>query len=470
VLFNSLAFLVFFSIVFALYLLLPRRAQNLWLLAASLFFYGAWDWRFLGLIFAATAIHYACGLALARSDDPRRRRAVIATSVVASLGMLGVFKYADFFAESLRALLLRLGVPVSEFALHVVLPVGISFYTFQTMSYAIDVYRRHLEPTRDFLDFFLFVSFFPQLVAGPIERATNLLPQIQQERRVTLEKVAGGSWLFLWGLFKKVVIADNLWPLVDAVYAQGARPTGAEVLMASYAFGLLAYCDFSGYSDIARGTARMLGFELMLNFDLPYFTRSLQEFWRRWHISLSSWLRDYLYIPLGGNRRRGSLNLWLTMVLCGLWHGAGWNYVAFGAYHGSIMVLYLWTARWRGRWLSFEGARARRAWAIASVVITFHVVTLGWPIFRAETIGRTFELFAALASDPRLGLVLEWAPRFALLALPLALMSAAQIATGDLEVVHRAPWPARAALYAAAIAAIVLFGEDFGEDFIYFRF
>jgi D-alanyl-lipoteichoic acid acyltransferase DltB (MBOAT superfamily) len=469
-LFNSLAFLVFFAVVFAVYLALPRRAQNVWLLAASYFFYGAWNWRFLGLILLSTAISFGAGLALGAIASPRWRRAVLTASIVADLGILGGFKYAGFFAESLEELLALFGVRVSAFTLDVVLPVGISFYTFQTMGYAIDVYRRQLPPARDPLDFALFVAFFPQLVAGPIERAANLLPQMARERHVTWEGIRSGAWLFLWGLFKKVVIADDLWPLVDSVYAADARSTGAEVLVASYAFGVLAYCDFSGYSDIARGTARILGFELMLNFDLPYFTKSLQDFWRRWHISLSSWLRDYLYIPLGGNRRHPSRNLWLTMVLCGLWHGAGWNYVAFGAYHGTIMVLYRWTERWRERLLAFHAPAARRAWAIASIVITFHVVTLGWPVFRAETIGRTFELWAALATDPRLGLVAEWVPRFALLALPLAVVDGAQLVTGDLECVRRLPWPGRAAVYAALATGIVLLGEDFGEDFIYFQF
>src|SRR5262245_14614808 len=467
-LFNSLAFLAFFALVFAVYLALPRRGQNLWLLAASYFFYGAWDWRFLGLILLSTVISWGAGLGLGAIASPRGRRAVLVAALVADLGILGFFKYAGFFAESLRELFGALGVQLSPFTLHVLLPVGISFYTFQTLSYAIDVYRRHLAPARDFFDYALFVAFFPQLVAGPIERATNLLPQIRRERRVTWEGMRSGAWLFLWGLFKKAVIADDLWPLVDAVYAAGSQPTGAEVLVASYAFGVLAYCDFSGYTDIARGTARILGFELMLNFDLPYFARSLQDFWRRWHISLSSWLRDYLYIPLGGNRSHPRRNLWLTMVLCGLWHGAGWNYIAFGAYHGTIMVLYRWTERWRERWLGFRTPGGRRAWAIASVVITFHVVTLGWPVFRAETIHRTFELWTTLFSDPRLGLVAEWVPRFALLALPLAVIDGAELVTGDLECVRRLPWPARSALYAGLAAGIVLFGEDFGEDFIYF--
>jgi len=469
-LFNSFAFLLFFAIVLAGALLLPRHAQNPWLLAASYAFYAAWDWRFLGLILVSTLVDYAAGLAIAASDAPRRRRAIVTASIVANLAMLGCFKYAGFFAESLRDLLGLCDVRLSDFASGVVLPVGISFYTFQTMSYTIDVYRRRLAPTRDLLDFALFVAFFPQLVAGPIERAPNLLPQIAGPRRITWEKIGDGSWLALWGLFKKVVIADNLWPLVDSVYSPGAHPTGPEVLVATWAFGAAIYCDFSGYTDIARGTARLLGFELMRNFDLPYFTRNLQDFWRRWHISLSSWLRDYLYIPLGGNRSHPIRNLWVTMLLCGLWHGAGWNFVAWGAYHGALMVSYRGSARWRERWLAFGTPGARRAWAIASVAITFQVVMLGWIFFRAETLGRAAELWGALATVPGPGLVAEWAPRLALLLLPLVLVDGAQLVTGDLEPVHRLRWPARALLYASLILGIALVGEDFGEEFVYFPF
>jgi D-alanyl-lipoteichoic acid acyltransferase DltB (MBOAT superfamily) len=469
-LFNSLAFFVFFAIVFCVYRLLPHKAQNRWLLAASYFFYGAWDWRFLGLILLSTVIDYVVGLALHRTDDARRRRLLVTASVVSNLTLLGIFKYAGFFAEGLHDLLSLFGVELAPFTLHVVLPVGISFYTFQTLSYTIDIYRREMEPTRDFLDFALFVAFFPQLVAGPIERAINLVPQVAKPRTADWEQVQSGAWLVLWGLYKKVVIADNLYPLVKTVFAEGATPTGPEVWMASYAFGLFAYCDFSGYSNIARGTARMLGFELMLNFNLPYYTTSLRDFWNHWHISLSTWLRDYLYIPLGGNRQRGLLNLWLTMVLCGLWHGAGWNYVMFGVYHGSIMVLYRVVKPWRDRWLVFESPTARRAWHVLAVLITFHTVTLAWPIFDGGTIGRTGELWTAIFTDFRLGDSLVWVKNFLFLTTPLFVMNAVQIKLGDLEPMQRFPLIVRVLVYAFLLASIVILGEDFGEDFLYFQF
>ena len=461
-LFNSLAFFAFLAVVYPVYRWLSWRGQNRWLLAASYFFYGAWDWRFLGLIFVSTLLDYVVALSLAASRDPRRRRQLVSVSIVGNLGLLGVFKYADFFADSLVELAGVFGLTLSPLTLHVILPVGISFYTFQTLSYTIDVYRGRLEPCRDFFDFALFVAFFPQLVAGPIERATNLLPQIQRARRPDAEAIGSGAWLVLWGTFKKVAIADNVLPIVHAVFAPGAQPTGPEVLMASYAFGLFAYCDFSGYSDIARGSARLLGFELMLNFDLPYFASSLRDFWRRWHISLSTWLRDYLYVPLGGNRRRPLFNLWLTMVLCGLWHGAGWNYVAFGAYHGTILVLYRLCEPWRERWLAFRSPAARRAWTAASIVITFHVVTLGWPIFEPDSIARTAQLWTLLFTNSEPGLVPEWIAPFALLAAPLLAVQALQLATRDLEPVGRLPVPLRAAALALVVAGIVLLGEDFG--------
>ncbi len=469
-LFNSLAFFVFLAVVWSVYLLLPRGAQNRWLLAASYFFYGAWDWRFLGLILLSTVLDYLIGLALHASADARRRKHLVTLSVVGNLTLLGIFKYAGFFTGSLAELLNLFGLELSPFTRTVVLPVGISFYTFQTLSYTIDIYRSRLEPTRNFLDFALFVAFFPQLVAGPIERAVNLLPQIQKRREVSWEKVNSGAWLMLWGLFKKVVIADHCLPVVNAVFDSGATPTGPEVLMASYAFGLYAYCDFSGYSDLARGTARLLGFELMLNFNLPYYTESLRDFWRRWHISLSTWLRDYVYVPLGGNRTHGLRNLWLTMVLCGLWHGAGWNFVLFGVYHGTILVLYRISTPWRERRLSFHTRAGRRLWQVASIIITFHVVSLGWPLFAGRSIGRTLELWTLLFTNFELGLTLQWIPTFFVLCTPLFLMNAVQLATGDLEPLHRFRAPVRAIVYVVVVLYIVLLGADFGEEFLYFQF
>ena len=469
-LFNSLAFILFFLVVVAVYRLLPHRAQNRWLLVTSYFFYGAWDWRFLGLIFASTLIDYAVGLALHQSHDRRRRKQLVTVSIVANLSLLGIFKYAGFFSESLNDLFALFGFELSAFTMTVVLPVGISFYTFQTLSYTIDIYRGRLEPTRDFLDFALFVAFFPQLVAGPIERAVNLLPQISKPRTAGWDAIQSGTWLVLWGLYKKVVIADNLYPLVQTVFAEGATPTGPEVWMASYAFGLFAYCDFSGYSDIARGTARILGFDLTLNFNLCYYTTSLRDFWNRWHISLSTWLRDYLYIPLGGNRRRGLFNLWLTMVLCGLWHGAGWNYVLFGVYHGSIMVLYRLAAPWRKRFLTFQSPLGQRIWHVAAVLITFHVVTLAWPIFDGGTIGRTGQLWHQMFTNFELGDAAIWARTFLFLTTPLFVMNAVQLKTGDLEPMQRFPMTVRALVYAFLLASIVILGEDLGEDFLYFQF
>ena len=289
--FNSIEFFLFFAVVFGLYVLLSRRAQNRMLLVASYIFYAAWDWRFLSLLLFSSVVDYWVGSAIGRSSDPRRRKFLVSLSLVSNLGILGLFKYAGFFSQSLQDLV---GQELPQFASDIILPVGISFYTFQTLSYTIDVYRGRLEPIRDFLDFALFVSFFPQLVAGPIERASNLLPQICGERQLGWQNIKSGSWLVLWGLYKKVVIADNLGAVVDAVYRSGSEPTSGELLFATYAFAYQIYCDFSGYSDIARGIARMMGFELMLNFRLPYLAANPADFWRRWHISLSTWLRDYL--------------------------------------------------------------------------------------------------------------------------------------------------------------------------------
>ncbi|HOU36689.1 MAG TPA: MBOAT family O-acyltransferase, partial [Candidatus Omnitrophota bacterium] len=341
--FNSFAFLVFFVIVFSLYLALDHKRQNIMLFAASYVFYAWWDWRFLFLLAASTVIDYFCGLKIHGSRDVRERRFFLWCSIAANLGILGFFKYYNFFVSSLQSLLIRCGISIEPPMLHIILPLGISFYTFQTMSYTIDVFRGNIAPTRKFVDFALFVSFFPQLVAGPIERASHLLPQVSAPRTLTLEKFAQGCYLIFWGLFQKMFIADNLAKIVDPVFAARAPYQGGMVLIALYAFAFQIYCDFSGYSNIARGLGKCMGFDIMINFDLPYFSSNPRQFWQRWHISLSRWLKDYLYIPLGGNRKGGLMtyrNLGLTMLLGGLWHGASWTFVVWGLYHGVLLVIH----------------------------------------------------------------------------------------------------------------------------------
>jgi D-alanyl-lipoteichoic acid acyltransferase DltB (MBOAT superfamily) len=471
-LFNSLEFAVFLVFVFGLYLCLPHRGQNRMLLVASYAFYGAWDWRFLGLIALSTLIDYAAALRIAASDDARRRKLWVGVSVVSNLGVLGAFKYAGFFAQSAAELCRALELDVAPPMLSIVLPVGISFYTFQTLSYTIDVYRGVLQPTRNLLDFALFVSFFPQLVAGPIERATRLLPQIAEPRRTTSQQLGSGAWLILWGTFKKVVVADNLGAVVNAVYAPGAQPTGLEVLFATYAFAFQIYGDFSGYTDVARGVARLLGVELMLNFDLPYLATSPADFWRRWHISLSTWLRDYLYIPLGGNQRgraRTYINLLVTMLLGGLWHGAAWTFVVWGAYQGVLLVLHRALRPWLER-VAPRTRAGRATWWSVRVVVTFHLVCLGWLVFRAASLQDVQRLLAALIDAPGASSAAAWLlPGLVLLA-PLVVVQVAQALARDAEVVLRAPVVVRALVYVVVFYMIVLLGEDFGQPFIYFQF
>ena len=471
-LFNTFEFWFFFAAVFGLYFCLPHRGRLWLLLIASYVFYGAWDWRFLSLIAISTLVDYTLGLQLRRTTGPRARKLLVTASVVINLGILGVFKYAGFFLESLSGLLAVAGFTPHLPTLQIVLPVGISFYTFQTLSYTIDVYRRRIEPTRDLLRFTVFVAFFPQLVAGPIERAERLLPQLEQPQRVTWEGLREGGWLCLWGLFKKVVIADNFSLLVDMVYGSGAHPTGPEALLATYAFAVQIYCDFSGYTDIARGVAKMMGIDLVLNFNLPYLAKGARDFWRRWHMSLSTWLRDYLYVPLGGNRRgkhRTQFNLLATMTLGGLWHGAAWTFLVWGLYHGLWLSLDRSSAPLRDRLRPAQGP-ARWLWDTLAVVLTFHLVCIGWVLFRAESIGSAAALFRSLLVDWRPGLAAEWLQPFLLLVFPLVLVQCAQAMMGDLQAPRRLSLPFRGILYAGMATGILLFGQDFAAPFIYFQF
>lgn len=492
-LFNSFTFAGFFALAYVLYLLSMRRLvlQNALLLAVSYVFYAWWDWRFLGLIILSTLVDFICGRQLDKRREHdrdgqtgrktlRARRVILLISLGANLGILGAFKYFDFFAASAAELLSAIGLPLEPRLLNLVLPVGISFYTFQTLSYTIDIYRGTLRAHHSLLDFAVFVAFFPQLVAGPIVRARVLLPQVAALRRLHLDRIYEGAYLILWGLFKKVVIADNLAVLVDAIYGAEATPIGGTVVIAVYAFTIQIYCDFSGYSDIARGCAMMMGFDIPLNFNLPYFAANPREFWQRWHMSLSSWLRDYIYIPLGGSRgglRRMCIAIMLTMVLGGLWHGAAWTFVLWGAYHGAVLLVHRAMMPWldgvTGRWTG----RSRLVARWLAVVGFFHLVCLGLLIFRADSVGQVGAMLASIAT-PWPWWVLSGAVSlksigaFTLLAytLPLFIVQVAQQVTGDLNVVLRMPAPARGLAYTAMFYALVVFGYHYERPFIYFQF
>jgi alginate O-acetyltransferase complex protein AlgI len=400
-LFVEARFLLFFLAAFLVHWALRgNRSRKLWLLACSYAFYGAWDWRFLFLILASTVIDFAVGLRLPRATTSRRRRLWLAASLTANLSILGFFKYAGFFATSGAAFLNAIGLPCSAPTLSIILPVGISFFTFQTMSYTIDVYRGLLEPRRGvggFFDFALFVSFFPQLVAGPIVRAIHFLPQLDGRRLFASVPVRAALTLFLLGFIKKACIADQVAAVVDSVFSQAGTPGLLDHWLATCLYTIQIYCDFSGYSDMAIATAALLGYGLPENFAFPYLARNITVFWRRWHISLSTWFRDYLYIPLGGNRSkqgRTLANLLLVFFLCGLWHGAAWNFVLWGLYHGAFLVLErLGRGSSAGERL---GARLARLPAPLASLYTLLVVMVGWVLFRAESLGDVGRFLAAL--------------------------------------------------------------------------
>lgn len=473
-LFNSFEFVVFFITILVVYYSLHRfyRLQNLILLAGSYVFYGFWDWRFLFLIAFSTVVDFLVGNALFKTKLHRRRKWLLTISVVANLTLLGFFKYFNFFAESFYQLVSLFGFHPDELTLSVILPVGISFYTFQTMSYTIDIYRNRLEPTRNFPDFALFVAFFPQLVAGPIERAVNLLPQITQPRKLRNDHLFAGIYLVIWGFFKKMVIADNMGLLADNIFNNYTGHTGFELALGVIAFAVQIYGDFSGYSDIARGIARLLGFELMINFKLPYFAVNPSDFWNRWHISLSSWLRDYLYIPLGGNRHgkwNTYRNLSLTMLLGGLWHGASWNFVLWGGFHGLILIIYRaagfvrtpeimkgWSLRATGlRW--------------GSMLVMFLLTLFGWLIFRVRTMDQ-FVYFIESFSFELTGHSLDYMKTILAFSSPLIVMQVFQHIKKDLLTITRLPVSLLVLIYTILLISLFLFGVSESVEFIYFQF
>jgi alginate O-acetyltransferase complex protein AlgI len=471
--FNSLNFVWFFLVVYALYRVLPHRAQNWLLLIASYYFYAAWDWRFLGLLIGSTLVDFTCGLLLGRTESHARRRAILCLSLAFNLAMLGFFKYFNFFADSLHGMFGALGWRLDFVTVRVLLPVGISFYTFVTMSYVIDVYRRDIEPARSLVDFGVFVAYFPHLVAGPILRASRLLTQIDAPRSIGREQMHDGAWLIAWGFFQKIFVADNLAGVTNVVFDSGTHQTGVNVLLGTYAFAFQIYGDFAGYSNIARGLSKLMGIELIENFRFPYFVRSPQSFWRNWHISLSTWLRDYLYIPLGGNRgseAQTARNLLLTMVLGGLWHGAAWTFVIWGVYHGVLLLSYRAGERlkWFHNWITGPAALAR----ITSWVVMFHLTCYGWLVFRSRSAGQLGTLTAALFTEfaPRSINVEALLVPLAMYVTPLLLVHICEAAYDNLLVVPRLPRAVRYSVYAATFYLTLLFGNFGGGEFIYFQF
>ncbi|MET0286699.1 MAG: MBOAT family protein [Polyangiales bacterium] len=464
-LFNSSEFVLFFALVLLLYTRLAHRGQNRLLLLASCIFYGWWDVRFLSLVAFSGGVDYMVALRLDREEDAARRKLLLRISLVSNLTLLGFFKYFNFFTDSTVELLQVLGFRADAPTLQIVLPVGISFYTFQSLSYTLDVYWRKLQPCKDPLDFATFVMFFPQLVAGPIERATHMLPQVQRPRRITADMVREGGWLILLGFYKKTVLADNMSTQTSRIFSDPASAHGLEVLIAVYAFAFQIYGDFSGYSDIARGVAKLLGFDLMHNFRMPYFATNPAEFWRRWHISLSTWLRDYLYVPLGGNRGGNTYrNLMTTMVLGGLWHGASWNFVAWGAYQGGLLCAHrAWTG---GKTIAEEGLTWRR---LGKAALFFQLVCFGWLLFAVRKLGDVAILAHQLVSPFQFNGKLMLA-NLIVFATPLMVLDAVQLQAGSTDRIRAWPRPVRLAVYAYLSCLIVLSGQPGGQDFIYFQF
>ncbi len=470
-LFNSIDFIVFLAIVAAAYFAFPQRARWLVLLVASYAFYMSWNPTYIVLIVGSTLIDFFVSNRLGRTENKVKRSRLLTISLIANLGLLFVFKYWNFFNENARALFGESWVVPD---LDVLLPVGISFYTFQTLGYTVDVYRKQISPERNLGRFALYVTFFPQLVAGPIERASHLLPQLRRTQDFDAPRVAAGLERALWGLFKKVVIADRLALYVDVVYGAPTAHDPITHLLATYAFAFQIYCDFSGYSDIAIGCAQIFGVDLMENFRTPYLAKTITEFWRRWHISLSTWLRDYLYIPLGGNRHgvaKTYRNLMLTMLLGGLWHGASWNFVIWGLLHGIFLSASRMT-------LPLRDAVTERlrvpvlARNMVRTVVTFHLVCLAWVFFRAVTLDDSMTIVRGWLST-------DWGTPFvqkqvaqAFVGLGvLAFVELYQFRVGSVhERVRRLPlWVRWGGIY-ALIFSIVLFGVEEGAQFIYFQF
>ena len=467
-LFNSIEFLLFLPVVFVLYWFVfdkKLKYQNLLILISSYVFYGWWDYRFLSLILLSTIVDYFIGLGISNQASLKNKRILLWCSVLFNLGVLGFFKYYNFFIDSWIDLFSSVGYDIkSVWTLNIILPVGISFYTFQTMSYTIDIYKGKLKPTKDFISFASFVSFFPQLVAGPIERASNLLPQILKKRVFKYEQGAQGLRLILWGMFKKVVIADSLAPMVNNIFENYQEFNGGTLWLGAIYFSFQIYCDFSGYSDIAIGTSKLFGFELMSNFKFPYFSRNIGEFWRRWHISLSTWFRDYLYIPLGGSQKgkwKSIRNVFIIFLISGFWHGANWTFIFWGIFHAILFLpSFIFNTNRKYTSIIAQNTLLPSLKELIQVITTFLLVTIGWVIFRSETLLDAFLFLKIMIIDINFELQLTSGLQY---IIPLYILD--YLIRNNLKLEFKYDW-----LFITVLILFIL--EKFGNysEFIYFQF
>lgn len=482
-LFNSLDFAIFLPLVFVLYWFVTNKnlkLQNLLIVVASYVFYGWWDWRFLSLIVFSTLVDFTVGLRLEKQEGKTKRKLLLLTSILVNLGFLGFFKYFNFFVDNFVAAFSFFGYELQGRSLNIILPVGISFYTFQTLSYTIDVYRRKMQPTRRFIAFAAFVSFFPQLVAGPIERATNLLPQFFRKRHFDYEKAVSGMRQILWGLFKKIVIADNCAQFADHIFAHSDVMNGSTLFLGVLFFTFQIYGDFSGYSDIAIGTARLFGFNLMRNFAFPYFSRDIAEFWRRWHISLSTWFRDYVYIPLGGSKGSKWMqirNTFIIFIVSGFWHGANWTFIIWGALNALFFLPLLLSKKNRKHMeIVAQGKNLPSLREFSRMLVTFLLTVFAWVFFRAENLPHAIQYLGGIFTNGTFA-----TPRFAGMAkaLPIVMLLVIFLIVewrgrqGDFAISAvgtKYTRPVRWVLYAGVVFLIGMYMQTQGTPFIYFQF
>lgn len=484
-LFNSLEFIVFFPIVIALYFAMPHRYRWVLLLGASYYFYMSWKVEYILIIIFSTIVDYFCGLKMEGLPDKASRKKFLYLSLGVNLSVLFIFKYLNFFSQSswrvfdtLNQNFIGLNIQDNPFLINVLLPVGISFYTFQTLSYTIDVYNGTTKPERHFGKFALYVSFFPQLVAGPIERSSQLLPQFHKDYNIDYLRIRSGLLLMLWGFFKKVVIADRLSLYVNEVYNNLSDYEAINTLIATYFFAFQIYCDFSGYSDIAIGIALVMGYKLMVNFRRPYFAENIRNFWGRWHISLSTWFRDYVYIPLGGNRVvkwRWYYNLFVVFLVSGLWHGANWTFIIWGALHGIYQVIGITTAKWQEKAGSKMFGNSFSLKKLMHIFVTFHLVLFAWVFFRANNIGDAFAVFGNIlafnADDVVNIFALKADMTIAIIAIVfLILVDFMQERFSLRKVYYSISVPARWIFLILILVSIFVFGKFEEQDFLYFQF